>query len=105
MAVLSVCDYNGKENIPSSSSTNSIPALPSNKKRKLRMPLEDITNLVYPGTGGRMPSLQENAVVLHTSSLFLRTPSVRQPQKRFRRTDASSSFNTSTAATLRKHFR
>ncbi|XVE51436.1 hypothetical protein DITRI_Ditri02bG0040200 [Diplodiscus trichospermus] len=53
MAVLSLCENDNKENIPPFSSKNPTSALtksssPTNKKGRIRKPLEDITNLILP---------------------------------------------------------
>lgn len=105
MAVLSLCDNNGgKENISSSSPVVAADsAFSSNKKRKSRIPLEDITNLVYPG---RVSSIQEGPFVIDNSSAFLHSCLVRQLKNRYKRVKTSTLGNSSSAAaTLRKHFR
>ncbi|GMI77655.1 hypothetical protein HRI_001434800 [Hibiscus trionum] len=53
MAVLSLSETDNKENIPPFSSKNPAfvltkPSSPSNTKRRLRIPLQDITNLLLP---------------------------------------------------------
>ncbi|KAL7089102.1 hypothetical protein ACP275_13G167700 [Erythranthe tilingii] len=100
---MAVFNNGGKENDTSISS--------SNKKRKLRIPLEDITNLVYPGCA---PSLQVTPISLTSRSVFkpqfLLAGSVYQVNKRFKRADTSasrldSSIAAAASARLRKHFR
>ncbi|KAL7129901.1 hypothetical protein ABFS83_13G098900 [Erythranthe nasuta] len=89
---------------------NNTPICSSNKKRKSRIPLEDITNLVYPGCA---PSLEETPISLTSRSVFepqfLLAGSVYQVNKRFKRADTSNSrLDSSSAAAsarLRKHFR
>ncbi|KAL6574062.1 hypothetical protein OROHE_001604 [Orobanche hederae] len=61
MALFSLPENNGcKENIPISSSEQPAVSNPASvrldKKRRLRIPLEDITNLLYPGCP---PSVQQ----------------------------------------------
>ncbi|KAL9146266.1 hypothetical protein ABFS82_13G099200 [Erythranthe guttata] len=91
---------------------NNTPICSSNKKRKLRIPLEDITNLMYPGCA---PSLQETPISLTSRSVFepqfLLAGSVYQVNKRFKRADDTSnsrldsSIAAAASARLRKHFR
>lgn len=107
MAVSSLCGNNGdKENIPSSSSVNPLvpfSAVSPKKKRKLRMPLEDITNLLYPGS---TPSLRESPSLVDTASVFLLACLIYQVKNRCKRVDPLTLRNSSAAAaTLRKHFR
>ncbi|KAH6790319.1 hypothetical protein C2S51_005325 [Perilla frutescens var. frutescens] len=90
--------YGNKENIPSSSSVKAGVAfskVSSNKKRKITMPLSDITNLHYPEPGCPPLSLLLLAVLAY------------QLQNRRKRADASAfrDPSASAAATLRKHFR
>ncbi|PIN23307.1 hypothetical protein CDL12_03970 [Handroanthus impetiginosus] len=88
-----------KENIPSSSSVKLVAVFPSKKKRKLRTPLKDITNLIYPGF---VSSAQESPAAFDTPSLFLLACLVYQVENRYKRVDTKSN---AAAATLRKHFR
>ncbi|GMI82722.1 hypothetical protein HRI_001941500 [Hibiscus trionum] len=46
MVVLSLSENDNKENIPAFVLTK--PSLPNNQKRRLRKPLQDITNLIIP---------------------------------------------------------
>lgn len=103
MAVRSHCGSNGnKENIPSSSSMK--PCVPfskvsSNKKRKIRMPLADITNL-------HNPRCLTHSVLYNSASLLIVAILAYQEQNRHKRADASALRRSSAAAaTLRKHFR
>ncbi|GMI77656.1 hypothetical protein HRI_001434900 [Hibiscus trionum] len=53
MAILSLSENDNKENIPPFSSKTPAfvltkPSSPSNKKRRLRIPLQDITDLLLP---------------------------------------------------------
>ncbi|KAK6149991.1 hypothetical protein DH2020_017516 [Rehmannia glutinosa] len=94
MAVISLCENNGdKENVsisPSAHPAISYSPAPFNKKRKLTMPLEDITNLLYPE---RVPSLQESALVFNTSSLCLRVSLDYQVKNRSKRVCTSTLRN------------
>ncbi|XP_011096414.1 uncharacterized protein LOC105175614 [Sesamum indicum] len=106
MAVPSLSGNNGdKENIPGSSSVNPLVPFSSfspKKKRKLRVPLEDITNLLYPGP---TPSLQESPFSVDSASLCLLVCLIYQMKNRRKKVDTWTLRNPSAAAaTLRKHF-
>ncbi|KAL6546531.1 hypothetical protein OROMI_022252 [Orobanche minor] len=99
MSLFSLPENNGcKENIPISSSEQpavSNPAVRLNKKKRLRIPLEDITNLLYPGCP---PSLQQTP-----SSHILLAGLINQAKNR--RKIIGTSRKSSSSASLRKHFR
>lgn len=104
MAFHSLCENNGdKENIPSSSAKPivAISKVPF-RKRKLRLPLEDITNFYYPG------SFQQSSFVVDSPFfMFLLATLVYQMGKiRFRKAEATKSRNyDAVAAALTKNFR
>ncbi|KAL3625426.1 hypothetical protein CASFOL_030880 [Castilleja foliolosa] len=110
MAATSVCDINGdKENIPSSSSVQPAvanPAVHSNKKRKSRTPLEDITNLLYPENVPSPPEAQLVSEISASSQLSrARFSNQLENRRKKARTSATLRNSNTSAVTLRKHFR
>ncbi|OMO65307.1 hypothetical protein COLO4_31346 [Corchorus olitorius] len=71
MAVLSLCENDNKENIPpfSSKQPASVLTKPSSsiKKRRLRKPLEDITNLILPEIKLNLSLAQANTTIVVSS--------------------------------------